>query len=361
MKFTINKKALQKAMSTIGGCIERKSTIPVLQNVLLESVGENTLRLTSTNLDISIRVDADATITEAGRLCLNGEKMMTLVPALPDGDISFAGEKNFWANVKAGNSKPRIGGVDPANFPEIPSDKSTPISFDGDKLRQMIGQALPAVSLEESRFTLAAIKMEIANGKARSVATDGMRLAIAGCDAGKDDLLDVLIPQKAAIEIMKIDGETVAIGADTNHIFAESDGLLLIARRTAGQFPNYQMIIPKASELSAVFDVDEMGKAVKRCGMFASLNTVRCDISADTAKLTAANSESGEIEETVSVIYSGEPISVGFNWPHLADFLNLAGEGKMELQFSEDKTKAAVLTAENLPDYQYILTFVKVD
>lgn len=361
MEFIISQKLLQKAMSVIGGCIEKKSSVPMLQNVKIESVGENNIRITATDLDTTMRIDVEAEIKTPGVICINGEKLSAIVPTLPDGDVSFTKDANNWASITAGKStKMRIAGTDENDFPEIAANKSTPITLKNSDLRTMLERTVFSTSQQLSQFALNAVKLEIGDGFARMASTDQARLALANLATGKTESLGLLIPRKAAIEIMKIEAETVNIGEDANHLFVEGDGFMLTARKLTGRFPNYEMIIPKDNKLSFGCDVLEMKQAIRRCGMFASLETVRCELGKDKATLTAQNAETGEIQESIEIDYSGEPVLIGFRWPHLLDFLNLAGDGKLTVAFNENPSVPALLTAETLPDYQYILVLINL-
>lgn len=361
MEFTIKQLDLKKALSVIGGCIEKKNLIPYLQNVLIESLGENNIRITATDIDTTARFDVAADIKKPGKLCINGEKLSTIAPTLPDGDVSFKKDANAWAIVEAGKStKMRIAGVDPKDFPEMAVNKSTPISLKVADLTAMIGRTIFCTSQEASRFQLNAIKLEIGDKSALMASTDTMRLSLANWVTDTSESFEVIIPRKAALEIMKIEAETVKVGEDQNHIFVEADGFMLTARKVSGNFPNYEMIIPKNNDLSFSCDVGDMKQAIRRCGMFATLDVVRCDLSAGLAMLGAKSTESGDIEDSVEVEYAGPDMAIGFNWPHLMDFLNLAGDGRMTVLFNENPNVPALLTAENLPDYQYILVLVNL-
>jgi DNA polymerase-3 subunit beta len=355
MEFKITQKNLQKAMSVVGGCIEKKATIAVLQNVKIESVGESNIRITATDLDTTMRIDVGADIKTAGILCINGEKLSAIVPTLPDGEISFTKESNNWASVTAGKTKLRIAGTDVSQFPEMTANKSTPISIRSADLKSMIERTIFSTSQELSQFALNAVKLEIGGGVAKMVSTDSTRLSLASSSVDKKASLDLMIPRKAAMEIMKIEAETVNIGEDANHLFVEGDGFMLTARKLTGRFPNYEMILPKDNTLSVSFDVDELRRVVRRCHMFASFETLRCDLSDGTAAFSAQSAEQGEITDAVDAVYSGEPISIGFNSRFLMEFLNVASDGQMQILFSEKNNVPAIFTAESLPDYQYIL------
>lgn len=360
MNFIISQKLLQKAMSVIGGCIEKKSNGIAANNVLIESLGENSVRFTAMGQDLTMRYDVTADVKKAGKLCLDGARLAAIAPTLPSGDVSFTKDDKEWAKIDAGKSKIRIAGVDAKMFPEVPSGKSTPISFKFDELRTLIKRTVFVTSEEASQYALSGVKFEMSVGEARMVGCENPRCSYATALAPEDATLDFIFPRKAAMESLKIESEDINIGDDQNHIFIEADGLLLICRKLQGKFPAYQLFFPKDNHLVASFDVAEMSQAVKRCGMFASLNTIHCELSESGAVLRAQTSEAGEIEESIAIEYSGEPITLGFDWPNLLDFLNLAGDGRFEMKFNHDPKIPALLTSEKLLNYQYILVLLNL-
>ena len=164
------------------------------------------------------------------------------------------------------------------------------------------------------------------------VTTDGHRLAyIERAIDDKEAVMDTLIPKKALLELVKIsrdDGE-VSFGEDQNHIYFETDGRLLITRKLSGQFPNYEMVMPKDNDKSVIFDLDEMRDAVRRMSLIADERnrSIRLTVREGEIEVTAQSSEEGEGNEVVQADYKGEEIQLGFNWQYLLEFLTNAATG----------------------------------
>jgi DNA polymerase-3 subunit beta len=202
-----------------------------------------------------------------------------------------------------------------------------------------------AITNEQSRFTLSGAKFMIADGTARMVTTDGHRLAYiekAIDDAG-DEKMDALIPKKALLELVKIsrgsDGE-VQFGEDQNHIYFQTGGRLLITRKLSGNFPNYEMVMPKDNDKRIVFDLEEMKNAVRRISLMADERnrSIRMTVRPTEVEISAQSAEEGEGQEFVSADYSAEEeITLGFNWQYLQEFLNNVGalEGSGAVSGSE--------------------------
>jgi len=190
-----------------------------------------------------------------------------------------------------------------------------------------------AITNEQSRFTLSGAKFMISDGKARMVTTDGHRLAFIekAIDDAAETTMDVLIPKKALTELVKIsrdsDGE-IQFGEDQNHIYFQTGGRLLITRKLSGNFPNYEMVIPKDNDKTVIFDLAEMKNAVRRISLMADERnrSVRITIRKDEVEITAQSSEEGEGQEFVQAEYDGsEEVTLGFNWQYLQEFLNNVG------------------------------------
>lgn len=329
MEFVIKQSALKEVLSFVQGVVERKSTIPVLSNILIESLGENSIRIVGTDLDVTIRCDADAEIKKGGAMCVQARKLFDLSRLLDADDVKFRKEDNEWVTVTCGRGKFRLAGVSKEQFPEIPIFKSAPLKLPAEVFNYFIQHTSFAITNEQSRFTLSGAKFILADGKAKMVTTDGHRLAYVerSLDTNVDGKMESLIPKKALLELVKISrdsGEEVSFGEDQNHIYFELDGRLLITRKLSGSFPNYEMVMPKDNDKTAVFDLEEMKGAVRRVALMADERnrSIRLAVREGEIELSAQSSEEGEGNEVVPADYKGEEIQLGFNWQYLQDFLN---------------------------------------
>jgi len=298
---------------------------------LIESIGEKEIRIVGTDLDVTIRCDAEAEIKTPGSMCIQARKLFDIVRALPAGaDAHFKKEDNEWVSLKCGNARFRLAGVNREQFPEIPSFKSTPMRIPAETLAYFIQNTAFAITNEQSRFTLSGAKFIVAPGKARMITTDGHRLAFVEKEFEIDGTMDTLVPKKALLELVKLargGEEEIAFGEDQNHIFFEGEGRLLITRKLSGNFPNYEMVMPKDSDHLATFDLDEMRSAVRRVSLMADERnrSIRLTVSEGQVEITAQSSEEGEGVEVVPADYKGEEMTLGFNWQYLLEFLSNVG------------------------------------
>src|SRR5881275_3095047 len=207
MQFVIGRNALQKELAFVQGVVERKNTIPVLANILIESAGEDSIRISGTDLDVTIRCDVDAQeIKSQGAICVQARKLFDIARLLPDAPVSFRKEANEWVTVECDRSKFRLPGIARETFPELPSFKSTPFKLPAALLKSLVDMTIFAITQEEGRYTLSGAKFELDEANVKMVTTDGHRLAFVSTSRsnGAADTLDVLIPRKTLAELTKL-------------------------------------------------------------------------------------------------------------------------------------------------------------
>src|SRR5919206_3266319 len=197
MQFVIARNSLQKELAFVQGIVERKNTIPVLANILIESAGEDSIRISGTDLDVTIRCDADTQeISTQGSICVPARKLFDIARLLPDAPVSFRKEENEWVTVECDRSKFRLPGVSKETFPELPGFKSTPLKLPASVLRLLIERTIFAITQEEGRYQLSGAKFELDKIGVKMVTTDGHRLAYVATKNGSkeaNDEVDVLI------------------------------------------------------------------------------------------------------------------------------------------------------------------------
>jgi DNA polymerase-3 subunit beta len=361
MEFSISKSALQRELGFVQGVVERKNTIPVLSNILIESVGENTLRITGTDLDVTIRCETEAEIKTPGAICVQARKLFDIARLLPEATVNFQKEENDWVSVKCQNFRSKIPGIPRENFPEVPNFKSAPMKLPAEVFKSFVDKTIFAITQEESRYTLSGAKFILDKTGAKMVTTDGHRLAyVERRDLGKNapkETLDALIPRKTLAELTKLTAsfeEDISLGSDENHIYFEVGPRLLISRRLSGQFPNYEMVMPKGNDKSIRFDGAQLNQAIRRVALMADdrSHAIRFHLEPKQLQITSQNAEEGEAREVVPTEYEGETTEIGFNAQYLQDFLNVIGEGEVNFEFKDGNSQAQLRPAEN-GDYEY--------
>lgn len=346
MEFVIKQSVLKEELGFVQGIVEKKSTIPVLSNILIESIGENTVRFVGTDLDVTIRCEALADIKQSGSMCIQARKLFDIVRLLEDADVHFAKEENEWVKLTCGKSNFRLAGVSKDNFPEVPSFKSAPMKLSAEIFNHFINNTAFAITNEQSRFTLSGAKFMIDGANAKMVTTDGHRLAYIEKslpENSQTETMDALIPKKALMELLKIARDAkgeVSFGEDPNHIYFEVEGRLLITRKLSGSFPNYEMVIPKDNDKVATFDAEDMKHAIRRVSLMADERTrsIKITIRTGEIEIGAQSSEEGEAHEKVNAEYTGEEVQIGFNSQYIQEFLNIVGAKEAEAAETEQET-----------------------
>lgn len=369
MQFVVSKQNLQKELSFVQGVVEKKNTIPVLSNILIESVGENTIRLTGTDLDVTIRCDMDAEdISTPGSICVQARKLFEIARLLPDAPVTFKKEDNDWVTVTCDKTRFKMVGVSKDAFPEVPSSKSAPTKISASVIKVFIDRTIFAITQEESRYTLSGAKFILDDTGAKMVTTDGHRLAYVerkGVANGSDPI-DTLIPRKTLAELTKLTGGyegDISLGMDGNHIFFEVGPRLLISRMLYGQFPNYDMVMPKNNDKSIQFDGVLLNQAIRRVALMSDerSHAIRFHLAPQELTISSQNAEEGEARETVQADYNGEEVDIGFNAQYLQDFLNVVGDGPVAFEFKDGNSQAQLRPADGGEyDYKYVVMPMRI-
>jgi DNA polymerase-3 subunit beta len=371
MQFIVSKQNLQKELGFVQGVVEKKNTIPVLSNILIESVGESTIRITGTDLDVTIRCDMDAEeISTPGSICVQARKLFEIARLLPDAPVSFKKEDNEWVTVKCDKARFKMVGVAKEAFPEVPTDKSAPTKLSASVLKTFIDRTIFAITQEESRYTLSGAKFVLDESGAKMITTDGHRLAYVErknvAKNGDTVAIDTLIPRKTLAELTKLTtgfDEEISLGMDENHIYFQVGPRLLISRMLYGQFPNYEMVMPKNNDKSVEFDSSVLNHAIRRVALMSDerSHAIRFHLEPNQLVISSQNAEEGEAHETLQAEYTGEETDIGFNAQYLQEFLNVIGDAKVSFEFRDGNSQAQLHPSENGEyDYKYIVMPMRI-
>jgi len=361
MEFTVRKFDLLQELTLIQGVVERKTTIPILANVLVKAAGGE-LGILATDLDIGLKSVCPIKLTTAGNMTLPAKRLYEIVRALPDKEIKFKRGDANWVTVTCGTSRFRIAGLPQEDFPALAEPKATVVKIASSVLSKLITRTIFAISTEDSKYTLSGALLVIKPGSITMVATDGHRLAhIEKSEAFEDvtEEIRVLLPKKAMGELVKMisedtENEKIAFSKDDNHLFFDMGKRLLVARMLTGQFPNYEAVLPRNNDRIFSVDREEMTAAIRRVAILSDerSRTVRMAIAKGNIEITASHSDLGEAHETMEVDYSKEELQIGFNYQYLLDFLTTADEKQISFEF-KDGESAAQLRAASGTDYNY--------
>jgi DNA polymerase III subunit beta len=372
MEFTVSKSDLVRELSLSQGVVEKKTTIPILSNVLLEAKHDR-LTLTATDLELGIRCSCPARIKKEGAGTVPARKLLDFVRLLPEGDVDMKFLENHWASITCGRSRTRIAGMSRESFPELPAMPDAVAEIPVKALASMIARTSFAISMEESRFTLNGALLVMRPEGLVMVATDGHRLAfVQGTPEQAGNInkqLRALVPKKAMAELVKLSDdagpESVAVfAADDNHLFFQIGHRLLITRKLTGNFPDYERVLPKDHTLVATLQKDEIRSAIERVAQFADERSraIRVQFTNGEVRVFSASVETGESEESVPSEYEGPDLEIGFNAQYLLDFLRAIPQSQVAFQLKDQKSAGEMRPAgEGMTDqYRYVVMPMRI-
>jgi DNA polymerase-3 subunit beta len=367
MEITVSRQDLVKELTATQSVVERKTTIPILSNFLIEAEGDR-LNITATDLDQAIRTSTEAKVKKPGACTIPARKLYDYVKLLPEGDISIKLLENHWVQIRSGRSNTKMVGMARANYPQVPEFPTiAATSISTLALKTLIARTIFAISNEESRYTLNGALLVIKAESLAMVATDGHRLsfvekaneALEGISGEKR----VLIPRKALQELQQLlsttEAEKIEFADDEHTLFFRVGHRTLSTRKLSGQFPNFEAVMPRDNTKFAVVRSSELSAAIQRVAQFADERSgaIRLRLEGNELKISSSSTESGESEDTIDTPYSSDPIVVGFNSGYILDFLKALGnEGEVRLEF-KDSQSAGQMRPED-PDAEYKYRYV---
>ena len=367
MEITVSRQELLKELTATQSVVERKTTIPILSNFLIEAEGDK-LTITATDLDQAMRTSANVKVKKAGSCTIPARKLYDYVKLLPEGDVSIKLLENHWVQIRSGRSNTKMVGMARANYPQVPEFPAESVtSIPAPALKTLIAHTIFAISNEESRYTLNGALLVLKPESLAMVATDGHRLSFVEKPGETLDGISgekrVLIPRKALSELASLlgssDVEKVEFADDDHTLFFKVGHRTLSSRKLTGQFPNYEAVMPRDNTKFAVVRSAELSQAIQRVAQFADERSgaVRLRLEGNELKISAASTEAGESEDTIDTPYSSDPIVVGFNSGYILDFLKALGNtGEVRLEF-KDSQSAGQMRPEN-PDAEYKSRYV---
>ena len=370
MEFSVKKYDLLRELNLTQGVVERKTTIPILGNILCEASG-NQVTLTATDLELSIRTACDAKVKKEGAGTIPAKKLLDLVKLLPEGEIRFKLLENHWVQILADRKTYKMVGMARDNFPAIPSFPHAVATIPAKILSSLIARTAFAISNEESRYTLNGALLLLKPENVAMVATDGHRLAVAEIDHKFDGLsreIRPLIPKKALAEVMRLAAEAgedteIEFALDDSHLFFRTGQRLLISRMLTGQFPNYEAVLPRENNRKVVIERGEFNDAVKRVSQLADTRShaVKLSVTKEGVELSASSPEYGEAKETLEKEYTGEPLAIGFNAQYMTDFLDAAPEGPISLELKDEQSAGQMRPlADEAYRYRYVIMPMRI-
>jgi DNA polymerase-3 subunit beta len=358
MKISIERAELQRGLARIQSIVEKRNTMPILANVLLEA-GDEGLELAATDLEVGIRSSHVAEVERKGRVTASAKKLFEIVRELPDEPVHIEASDDAYLSIRCARADFRLAGNAAEEYPTLPSAApGSMVSVQAVVLGQMIERTMYAASLDETRYNLNGVFVErlADTGKLRMVATDGHRLAYVDRALGADlEGLDggVIIPRKGLAELKKLvdeeDADEVELGFEGNSGLVRKRGVTLVMRLIEGEFPNYRQVIPKQQTRQIVLPSETLAHALRRVVLLSSERSraVKFELSAGLLKLSSNNPDLGEAHEELDVDYDGEDLEIAFNARYLTDCLGVIGAKEVRLGFQDTLSPAQLVPTDD--------------
>jgi len=370
MEFTVNSGDLVKELMLTQGVVERKTTIPILSNLLCEAKGGK-LTITATDLELSIRTTCDAKVKKDGAGTIPAKKLLELVRLLPAGEIRFKLLENHWVQITADRKNYKMVGMARDNFPALPTPPSTLAKIPTRILASLIAKTQFAISMEESRYTLNGALLLLKPDSATMVATDGHRLALAETEhkfGGLRDEVRTLVPKKAMSEVARLAAEAgedaeIEFSRDDSYLFFQLGERLLTSRMLTGQFPNYEAVLPRDNNKMVTIERGELNDAVRRVAQLADQRShaVKLELTKEGIEISASSPEYGEAKETIEKEYKGEALTIGFNAQYMLDFLAAAADGPIRLELKDEQSAGQLRPlADEAYKYRYVIMPMRI-
>lgn len=347
MQFIVGREALSRGLARIQGVLNRKATMPVLSNALLEARTDGTLRVAATDLDVTFDGTMPARVERPGRITVDGKRLYEIARNLPGEEVALTVDDDQRVLVRCRNSEFVLNGLSADGYPALPSAKGVQtLPIDGAVLRELIERTGFSVSTEESRPNLNGVYFQcLGGGRVRMVSTDGHRLSQGERDLSRGEEIPerdgVIVPRKGIQEVRRLldeVGNEVAFGFLENNLVLRANDLTLFVRLIDAAFPDYTLVIPRTTERKVVLDRAPFLSAIKRISILASerTHTMRLELTRTKLTLVSDNPDLGRAKEEMEIDgYEGSDLTIAFNSKYVMEILSVLTGEKVALLLNE--------------------------
>lgn len=370
MKFSVGKEILLEALQKVQNVIEKKNTVQILSNVLLNCEQQN-LTIVATDLEVGINVTIPIENGIDGKIAISGKSLFEIVKELPSKKtITLIKKENNWVEILCQKSTFNIVGLSSEEFPPLPKyDESLQVRFNTTFMREMIDRTIFSVSNDETRYHLNGVFCEsIENRLLRMVSTDGHRMALIDKEAMLNgyELFEkgMIIPKKGLTELRRLlDTKTESFSAvlEKNNFIAKIDNCLLFIRLIEAEYPDYELVIPKNNNNRIVLNREMFLSSLKRVSLLANekSKSVKFSITSGSMTISSSNPDLGDAQEILDIDYSGVAVEIGFNARYIIECLSILDCEKVNFDLS-DKLNPGIIFAHQREDYRYIVMPMRI-
>ncbi len=372
MEFVIERDTFRRALERVQGIVDRRNTIPLLANVLIQTV-EGGIKLTASDMEIAFTAEYEADVMSAGETTLNAKQLHEIVGNLPLTTVHLKQLENEWMEITSGKAYFKIVGLSPDGYPAIPEVSSGDTFYlNGSTLKEMIEHVYFSIATDDSRYGLNGAFLEQLSdeegGGLRMISTDGHRLSLINCPfTGETRLKEgYLLPRKGLAELKKLCDEfhdaDVEVSFSANSALFRYQKMVFFMRLLEGDFPDYRQVIPSKSLNRFFVSREEFTRALRRVSILSSEKThsVRFSIHDDILEISASNPDLGESRETVEIENHGVDLSIGFNARYFLDALGVLSGERVILELGES-LNPGILREEGGDDVMYVIMPMRLE
>jgi DNA polymerase-3 subunit beta len=364
MNIKLSRGALLKPLTYVSSVVEKRQTLPILSNVLIEFDGNKRLSMTGTDLEVEVITYSDEVSGEAGEISINARKLFDITKAVPeDAEISINVEENGKAIIRSGKSRFTVQTLPSDDFPKIETEEWTQTwKLPASVFKQALARTSFAMAQQDVRFYLNGLLLVSNSDKMITVATDGHRLAkteIQLTSRSTESEIQAIVPRKAITELNRIINDNdneISVSFNANHMRVELDSVVFTSKLIDGRFPDYDKVIPKNQDKSIVIDRHELQNTLSRAAILTNekFRGVRLIVSSDKMSVSANNPDQEEAFDEIKIEYSGDEVEIGFNVGYMLEALNVISTEKVEILLS-DPNSSGTLRAPGDDDTVYIV------
>jgi DNA polymerase-3 subunit beta len=346
MNFSISRDALLKPLQFVAGVVERRNTLVILGNVLLEAEGP-ILRITGTDMEVELiaEVTLETPVSEAVKLTVAGRKLLDIVKSLPaDTQLQLSNESDRLI-IKAGRSRFSLSTLPANEFPNIQTDlQSSELLLAQGALKKVIQATSFAMAVQDVRYYLNGILLELKDQQLRAVATDGHRLALSSVSSNVTlPNVQVIVPRKGILELDRLleeSDEPVSLALSSNHLRAKLGDYTFTTKLIDGKFPDYERVIPRGGDKEIIADKEPLKQVLTRVAILSNekYRGVRVGFESGNLQVLANNPEQEEAEENIAVDYVGDSLEIGFNVSYLIDVLSTVSGPQVMIKASDSNS-----------------------
>ncbi|WP_168015205.1 DNA polymerase III subunit beta [Halomonas salinarum] len=362
MKFSISREALLRPLALVAGVVERRQTLPVLSNVLIQ-VQDNQVALTGTDLEVElIGRTAPTQVDEPGSATVPARKLMDICKSLPEqSEIQFVLEDGR-AVLRSGRSRFTLSTLPVAEFPNIEDGQgSAELSLPRGTLKHLIDSTSFAMAQQDVRYYLNGMLLELRSNLVRTVSTDGHRLAVCSrsADIEVEPAQKLIVPRKGVLEMSRLlddSDEPVSLTLGSTHVRAHTGEFTFTSKLVDGKFPDYERVVPRNGDKVFIADRAELRQVLSRTSILSNekYRGVRLHLEEGNLRVMANNPEQEEAEENVAIEYSGPALEIGFNVGYLIDVLGVIDEDRIQMTLA-DPNSSALMEEPGGGDAMYVV------